>query len=101
MMTLNLMVSACWTGTEVENVVKTFKFLELTGSNMLAVTNLAICVNLALIVSVGCWVTFWMVVTLLCLAAYDWTCDYLSTFPFFFLLRRYPPPPSFPLSFSQ
>eukprot|EP00752_Nemacystus_decipiens_P018236 g16364.t1 len=44
------MVSLCWTGSNVVGLVKTLKFIELSASNMYAVTNLAICVNLALVV---------------------------------------------------
>lgn len=46
------MVSLCWSKSEALVVVKSFKFIELAAANMLAVTNLAICINLALIVSV-------------------------------------------------
>lgn len=48
----DMMVTVCWTGSNVEGFVKTIKFLELAASNMLAITNLAICVNLALIIMV-------------------------------------------------
>eukprot|EP00752_Nemacystus_decipiens_P002662 g2490.t1 len=47
----NAMVTLCWTGSEVEGLIKTLKFIELSASNMYAITNLAICVNLALVVS--------------------------------------------------
>lgn len=47
------MILICWTGSNLEGLVKTFKFLELASSNMLAITNLAVCINLALIVSVS------------------------------------------------
>ena len=47
------MVTACWTGSGVEGFVKALKFVELSAINMFAVTNLAICANLALIVSVS------------------------------------------------
>eukprot|EP00752_Nemacystus_decipiens_P008409 g7519.t1 len=46
------MVTVCWTGSEVEDFVKAMKFVELSAINMFAITNLAICVNLALIISV-------------------------------------------------
>ncbi|CAM9158442.1 unnamed protein product [Hapterophycus canaliculatus] len=46
----DMMVTVCWTRSSLENFVKTLKFLELSASNMLAITNLAICVNLALII---------------------------------------------------
>lgn len=52
---MNTMVSVCWSRSEAFFTIKTFKFLELASTNMLAVTNLAICVNLALIVSVSGW----------------------------------------------
>eukprot|EP00752_Nemacystus_decipiens_P002663 g2491.t1 len=45
------MVALCWTGSEVEGLIKTLKLIELSASNMYAITNLAICINLALIVS--------------------------------------------------
>eukprot|EP00904_Undaria_pinnatifida_P005762 jgi/Undpi1/2315/HiC_scaffold_13.g05698.m1 len=44
------MVLNCWVGDGVLAVVKALKFLELVGSNLVAVTNLAICSNLAFIV---------------------------------------------------
>ncbi|CAB1120866.1 unnamed protein product [Ectocarpus sp. CCAP 1310/34] len=44
------MISVCWAGESLATFIKTLKFLELFASNMLAITNLAICVNLALIV---------------------------------------------------
>ena len=49
----DLMVTNCWTGSGVEGFVKALKFFELSAINMFAVTNLAICVNLALIISVS------------------------------------------------
>ena len=49
----DLMVTNCWTGSGVEGFVKALKFVELSAINMFAVTNLAICVNLALIISVS------------------------------------------------
>eukprot|EP00903_Cladosiphon_okamuranus_P017796 g16379.t1 len=44
------MVHLCWSASDVEGFIKTLKFIELSASNMYAVTNLAICVNLALVV---------------------------------------------------
>ncbi|CAN0303805.1 unnamed protein product [Ectocarpus sp. 12 AP-2014] len=44
------MISVCWAGGNLLNLIKFFKFLELASANMLAITNLAICVNLALVV---------------------------------------------------
>ncbi|CAM9759379.1 unnamed protein product [Ectocarpus fasciculatus] len=44
------MISVCWAGANLENLIKAIKFLELASRYMLAITNLAICVNLALIV---------------------------------------------------
>lgn len=44
--------SVCWFKTEATVWIKVLKFIELTGSNVLAVTNLAICINLSFIVSV-------------------------------------------------
>ncbi|CAM9225058.1 unnamed protein product [Ectocarpus sp. 8 AP-2014] len=44
------MISVCWAGENLAIFIKTLKFLELFASNMLAITNLAICVNLSLIV---------------------------------------------------
>eukprot|EP00752_Nemacystus_decipiens_P008538 g7625.t1 len=46
-----MMVSVCWTGSNLEGFIKALKFIELSAFNMFAVTNLAICINLALIVS--------------------------------------------------
>ncbi|CAM9508298.1 unnamed protein product [Ectocarpus fasciculatus] len=50
-LTEDVMVSSCFAGSNVAGLVKSIKFLSLTASNMLAATNLAICINLALIVS--------------------------------------------------
>lgn len=47
------MVLLCWADSSMLVVIRIAKFVELTASNMLAVTNVAICVNLALIVSVS------------------------------------------------
>lgn len=47
------MISVCWTGANLLKLIKTFKFLELVSVNMLAMTNLAICMNLALVVMVS------------------------------------------------
>ncbi|CAB1104991.1 unnamed protein product [Ectocarpus sp. CCAP 1310/34] len=44
------MISVCWAGANLIKLIKTFKFLELASVNMLATTNLAICINLALVV---------------------------------------------------
>ncbi|CAM9149866.1 unnamed protein product [Ectocarpus sp. 12 AP-2014] len=51
LMTEDVMVSACYTATNVVGLIKTVKFVMMTSSNMLAATNLGICINLALIVS--------------------------------------------------
>ena len=48
-----MMVKICWATSNVEGFMKFMKFVELAASNMLAITNLAICVNLALIVWVS------------------------------------------------
>lgn len=48
----SLMVMLCWSKEEALGFIKFVKFWQQTGSNMMAVTNLAICMNLALIVSV-------------------------------------------------
>eukprot|EP00752_Nemacystus_decipiens_P002513 g2360.t1 len=50
-MVLAEIVALCWTTTGVLRVVQALKFVELVGGNLLAITNVAICVNLALIVS--------------------------------------------------
>lgn len=50
---LTQLVLNCWLGAELLNLIKTIKFLELAGSNLVAVTNLVICANLALIVHVS------------------------------------------------
>ena len=47
------MVFLCWTTSSDLKFVKAMKFVELVSGNMLAVTNVAICVNLALVVSVS------------------------------------------------
>ncbi|CAN0049687.1 unnamed protein product [Ectocarpus sp. 13 AM-2016] len=49
-MTEATMISVCWAGDSLTALIKTLKFFELASSNMLAITNLAICINLALIV---------------------------------------------------
>lgn len=49
----DMMVTVCWTSSNLEGFIKFLKYVELAASNMLAITNLAICVNLALIVSVS------------------------------------------------
>lgn len=51
-MMLAELVSLCWAKSSVLRFIQAMKFLELVGGNMLAITNLAICINLALIVSV-------------------------------------------------
>ena len=50
----DMMISICWLSGKAEGFLMAIKYLELTASNMLAVTNLAISVNLALIVLVSC-----------------------------------------------
>lgn len=47
------LVLNCWFESSLEWLLKIFKFAELVGANMLAVTNIAICLNLALIVHVS------------------------------------------------
>ncbi|CAM9696298.1 unnamed protein product [Ectocarpus fasciculatus] len=47
----DMMVTVCWAGKNLEGLIKTVKFIELASSHMLALTHLAICINLALIVS--------------------------------------------------
>lgn len=47
------MVSVCWIDSNIEGFVKFVKYVELAAGNMLAITNLAICVNLALIITVS------------------------------------------------
>lgn len=49
----SMMVSVCWANSNAEGFIKAVKFVELSASNMLAITNLGICVNLALIVMVS------------------------------------------------
>eukprot|EP00752_Nemacystus_decipiens_P002690 g2512.t1 len=49
----DMMVSVCWTGSNLLGFIKALKFIELSAFNMFAVTNLAICINLALVVSRG------------------------------------------------
>eukprot|EP00903_Cladosiphon_okamuranus_P012715 g11887.t1 len=44
------MISVCWTAGNLDGLIKAFKFLELAAGHMLAITNLAICVNLALVI---------------------------------------------------
>lgn len=53
-----MMVTVCWAGKNLEALIKTVKFIELASSHMLALTHLAICINLALIVSVRSWLQF-------------------------------------------
>lgn len=47
------MVFLCWSKFEAEFLIRTLKFVQLVGSNMVAVSNLAICVNFALVVAVS------------------------------------------------
>lgn len=47
------MVSLCYASTRYLYVVKFLQFLELAGSNMLALTNVAMAFNLALIIKVN------------------------------------------------
>ncbi|CAB1103611.1 unnamed protein product [Ectocarpus sp. CCAP 1310/34] len=51
LMTEDVMVSACYAATNLVGLIKTINFVMMTSSNMLAATNLGICINLALIVS--------------------------------------------------
>ncbi|CAN0110488.1 unnamed protein product [Ectocarpus fasciculatus] len=46
----DMMVSVCWAGSGAINSIKAVKFITFASSHMLALTNLVICVNLALIV---------------------------------------------------
>ena len=55
----NMMVTLCWVQSNVEGLVKTLKFMEVAAGNMLAITNLAICINLALIVLVSSGCRWW------------------------------------------
>lgn len=47
------MMLNCWISDDLLSLIKALKFLELAGSNLVAVTNLVICVNLGLIVHVN------------------------------------------------
>ncbi|CAM9229449.1 unnamed protein product [Scytosiphon promiscuus] len=47
----DMMVTVCWTTNGFKNTIRFLKFLEVAASNMMAITNLAICVNLALIIT--------------------------------------------------
>ena len=47
------MITVCWTGSNLVGFMKFLKYIELCAFNMFALTNLAICVNLALVVSVS------------------------------------------------
>lgn len=51
-MVLAEMVLLCWARSSALRYIQALKFLELMGGNLLAITNVAICVNLALVVSV-------------------------------------------------
>ena len=46
------LVSVCWAGSNLAGFIKALKFIELSAFNMFAVTNLAICINLAFVISV-------------------------------------------------
>lgn len=47
------MISVCWTrGDSIAGLIKALKFLQLAASHLMAFINLAICVNLALIIVV-------------------------------------------------
>ncbi|CBN78245.1 hypothetical protein Esi_0005_0057 [Ectocarpus siliculosus] len=50
-LTEDVMVSSCYAASNLLGLIKFIKFLELAAANMLAITNLGICINLALIVS--------------------------------------------------
>ncbi|CAM9814346.1 unnamed protein product [Ectocarpus fasciculatus] len=47
----DMMVTVCWTESSLLGFIKAVKFVEFVSSNMMVLTHLAICVNLALIVS--------------------------------------------------
>ena len=49
----DMMVTVCWVRNHLEGWMKFVKFVELAAGYMLAITNLAICVNLALIIWVS------------------------------------------------
>ncbi len=51
-MVLAEMVLLCWARSGALRYIQALKFVELMGGNLLAITNVAICVNLALVVSV-------------------------------------------------
>eukprot|EP00903_Cladosiphon_okamuranus_P012695 g11871.t1 len=46
----DMMVTGCWANNNMEGFIKTVKFIQLSASNMMSITNLTISVNLALIV---------------------------------------------------
>lgn len=48
-----VMITVCWTGSNLVGFMKALKYIELCAFNMFALTNLAICVNLALVISVS------------------------------------------------
>lgn len=48
-----MMITVCWTGSNVAGLVKVLKYMEQAAINMLALTNFAICINLALIILVS------------------------------------------------
>lgn len=45
-------IIACWSNKRIVGFIKFLKFVELTADNMVVITNLAICANLAFIVAV-------------------------------------------------
>lgn len=47
------MILVCWTGENVEGLFEALKYIEMASANMFAITNLAICVNLSLIIMVS------------------------------------------------
>lgn len=47
------MLYVCWANKENLWMIQTLKYIEMTAVNMLAVTNLAICINFALVVLVS------------------------------------------------
>lgn len=49
------MVLLCWGKSELSFVIKAIKLVGMMGGNMFAVTNVAICANLAFIVHVSNW----------------------------------------------
>ncbi len=47
------MITVCWVQSNLAGFIKTIKYIELAAGNMLAITNLAICVNLSFIILVS------------------------------------------------